>query len=135
MTGRVLAALVVGALLVVGLLVAVLRESPAPARVAGPALASLAPAGADADDLARAACVRLRLAAQAIRADSPAERVRTELAAARVLAAEAVREDGTFAPLSGGVAALDEAVRRDDGAAAAVGLRVALDQCDQLVAG
>ena len=138
MTGRVVAVLVLGGLVVVGLVVTgvvLLRGEAAPTRVPAPALASLAPPDARADDLARGACVRVRLAAQAIRADSPAERVRTELAAARVLAAEAVRQDGAYAALSGGVAALDEAVRRDEPAAAAVGLQVVLDQCATVAGG
>lgn len=117
---------------VVGVVVGVVALTGRPAeppRVTAPPLASLAPDARTADDLARLACVRLRLAAQGIRAGSAAETVRRELAAARVLAAEAVRRDGRFAALSGGVAALDEAVRRDDGAAAAAGLRVALADC------
>lgn len=128
MTRWVLA--VLGAVLLVVVGVVALTGGPAEApRVAAPPLASLAPEARTADDLAGLACVRLRLAAQGVRAGGAAETVRRELAAARVLAAEAVRRDGRFAALSGGVAALDEAVRRDDAAAAAAGLRVALAAC------
>jgi hypothetical protein len=116
----------------VGVAVAVVllagRPSDRP-RVAAPPLASLAPDARTGPELAAAACLRLRRAAQGIRAGGDAETVRGELAAARVLAAEAVRRDGRFAALSGGAAALDEAVRRDDGPAAVVGLRVALEEC------
>ena len=101
----------------------------APERVTAPPAASLAPGAADAEDFADASCVRLRLVQQGIAADSAAEVVRRELASARVLAAEALRRDGRWAALSGGVAALDEAVRRDEGEVAADALRVALEQC------
>ena len=101
-------------------------EGAAPA----PPLASLAPGASSAQDFADAACVRLRLVAQGVAADSSASVVREELAAARVLAAAALRRDGRWAGLSGGVAALDEAVRADDGAAAGSAVRVALQECD-----
>lgn len=130
MTRRHLAAAAVLAVLLVAGLV-LLRDPAEPARVASPPVASLAPAARSAEDFAAAACVRLRLAAQSISANSSAERVRAELAAARRLAGEALRLDGSHAPLSGGVAALDEAVRRDDGPRAAEGLRVALAACGQ----
>jgi hypothetical protein len=109
-----------------------LRPDPVPARVSAPAVTSLAPGARTAEDLARGACVQLRLAAQGIQAGSAAQGVRAQLASARALAAQAVREDGRWAALSGGIAALDEAVRRDEGAAAASGLTVALEQCETL---
>lgn len=133
MSRRAVAVLVLGLLVVAALLatgVLLLRPEPPPPRVSAPPLASLAPDAGSADDLARAACVQLRLAAQGIQAGSAAQDVRGQLAAARALAAQAVREDGRWAALSGGVAALDEAVRRDEGAAAAAGLRVALQECE-----
>lgn len=135
MTGRVLAVLVGGALLVVALVVVgvgLLRGPSAPDRVVAPPAASLAPAAQDPQDFAEAACVRLRLAVQGISAGSAAETVRAELAAARVLAAEALRGDGAYADLSGGLAALDEAVRVDDPDAAATGVRVAQAACEDL---
>ncbi len=127
------AVLAVGGLVVVGLLVVaaavvLLRGPSTPSRVAAPAVT----ASGSPEELARAACVQLRLAAQGIQASSAAADVRTQLAAARALAAAAVRADGRWAALSGGVAALDEAVRRDEGPAAAAGLRVALLECDAL---
>lgn len=131
-----LVVLVVG-LIVAGLLaagLALLRPDTAPVRVTAPPVASLAPGASSSEDLARASCVQLRLAAQGIQAGSAAQDVRTQLAAARSLAGQAFRSDGRWAALSGGVAALDEAVRRDEGAAAAAGLRVALEQCDGLPA-
>ena len=134
MTGRVVAVLVLGAGLVLALVVlgvALLRAPGTPARVAAPPVSSLAPDARTPDDFARAACVQVRLAAQGVTAGSAAQGVRSQLAAARALAAEAVRGDGRWTALSGGVAALDEAVRRDDGEAAAVGLRVALEECEQ----
>ena len=94
-----------------------------------PPLASLAPGASTAEDYAEAACVRLRLAAQGVAADSAASVVRRELAAARALAAAALRRDGRWAGLSGGIAALDEAVGADDGAAAGPALQVALREC------
>ena len=114
--------------LIVGVLLAD-RTSEPTVRVPAPPLASLAPQARTADELARAACVRVALAAQGIRAGGSAQTVRRELSAARALAAEAVRRDGRFAALSGGIAALDEAVRRDAGPDAAVGVRVALAEC------
>ena len=98
-------------------------------RVSAPPLASLAPGASSAEDFADAACVRLRLVAQGVAADSAASVVRQELAAARVLAAAALRRDGRWAGLSGGVAALDEAVSADDGAVAGPALQVALREC------
>ncbi|MBC7373300.1 MAG: hypothetical protein H7323_04855 [Frankiales bacterium] len=118
--------------LVVGLLVAglaLLRGPAAPDRLPAPSLASLAPGASSGDDYARAACVRLRVATQGVSAGSAADTVRTELASARALAAEAVRRDGSFAALSGALAALDEAVRNDEADAARVALRVALERC------
>jgi len=134
-TSRVAVVLVLGVALVVGLAVVaavmvLLPRPETPSRVSSPPVASLAPDAHTPEDFARAACVRLRLGAQGIRADSSAETVRTELAAARALAAEAVRGDGRYAGLSGGVAALDEAVRRDQPDSAGVGLRIALAECD-----
>jgi hypothetical protein len=123
------AVVVVLAVAVAGVVALAAGSSSDRPRVPAPPIASLAPQARTAPDLAAAACVRLRLAAQGIRAGGAADTVRHELAAARALAAEAVRRDGSFAALSGGVAALDEAVRRDDGPAAAVGLRVALEEC------
>lgn len=99
------------------------------ADVASPPLASLAPGATSAADYADAACVRLRLVAQGVAADSSAAVVRRELAGARVLAAAALRRDGRWAGLSGGIAALDEAVAADDGAAAGPALQVALREC------
>jgi hypothetical protein len=134
-TGRVVAVLVLGVLLVTGLLAAgllLLRDDPAPARVTAPPVASLAPGARTGQDLARAACVQLRLAGQGIRAGAAAQQVREQLAAARALAAQALQEDAGYAALSGGLAALDEAVRRDEPAAAVSGLRVALASCDHL---
>ena len=135
MRGRVLAVLLIGVLLVVGLAVLgfLLRggdEAPAP--VTAPPAASRAPEARTPDDFGRAACVRLRLAAQGISANSAADSVRRELAKARVLAGEALRGDGRYASLSGAAAALDEAIRNDDGVAAVTSLRVALDACDAL---
>ena len=132
MTTRVRAVLLGGLALIAVLVVAgvgLLASSDLPARVTAPAVASLAPDARTSDDFAQAACVRLRLAAQGITAGGAADAVRTELAAARALAAEALRQDGRYAPLSGGLAALDEALRRDDPGAASAGLRVALDAC------
>ncbi len=128
----------VGAVLVAGLaacVVAVVVATSADPPVASPTpvetrtAAQLAPAARTPVDFARASCVRLRLAAQGVQADSSAEVVRVELAAARVLAAAALSGDGRWAALSGGVAALDEAVTRDDATAAALGLQSALAAC------
>lgn len=101
-----------------------------PPRVSAPPLDELAPNARTAADFAQLSCVHVRLAGQSIQADSAAATVRTELASARVLAAEALRRDGRFAALSGGVASLDEAVRHDDGEAAAVALAVVLNRCE-----
>ena len=103
-----------------------------PPRVSAPPLDELAPGARTAADFARLSCVHVRLATQAIQADAAATTVRTELAAARALAAEALRRDGRFAPLSGGVASLDEAVRHNDREAAAVALPVVLEQCEAM---
>lgn len=100
--------------------------------VVAPPLSSLAPAATTAADYAEAACVRLRLVSQGVAADSAASVVRGELAAARVLAAAALRRDGRWAGLSGGIAALDEAVSADDGAAAGPALQVALAECSSV---
>lgn len=113
-------------LVVALLLVAGCSSSP---DVVSPPLASLAPGASSAEDFADAACVRLRLVAQGVAADSAASVVRQELAAARVLAAAALRRDGRWAGLSGGIAALDEAVSADDGAVAGPALQVALREC------
>lgn len=133
MSGRAAAALLVGLVLVLALAgtgAALLRGEDVPPRVVAPPLASLAPDARSADELARAACVRLRLAAQGIRAGAAADAVRRELAGARALSAAALRGDARYAPLSGGIAALDEAVRRNDPVAATEGLRTALASCD-----
>ena len=135
MSSRVLAVLVGGALLVVALAavgLALLTGDDTEPRVSAPPAASLAPDAQEPADFARAACVRLRLAVQGVAADSATETVRAELAAARVLAAEALSEDGSYAPLSGGIAALDEAVRTDDPDAAATAVRVARAACDEV---
>lgn len=110
-------------------LVLVLSGCSSSEDVVSPPLASLAPGATTAEDYAEAACVRLRLVAQGVAADSAAAVVREELAAARVLAAAALRRDGRWTGLSGGIAALDEAVSADDGATAGSALRVALREC------
>lgn len=125
---RVVVAVLLGGLLAIGA-VLLLRPADEPSRVVADPVASLAPEASGPQDFAEAACVRLRLAVQGISADSAAETVRRELAAARVLAAEALRGDGRYASLSGGIAALDEAVRRDDASGAATGMRVARAAC------
>ena len=133
MSRGVVAVVVGGGLLAVGLVVlglSLLLRDDVPERVAAPPVASLAPEARTAEDFAQAACTRLQLAVQGISAGSAAQTVRTELAAARALAAEALREDGSYAALSGGLAALDEAVRRDDAAGAATGVRVARQACE-----
>ena len=127
-----LAVLAGGIVLAVIAVVLLIDRPSAPERVTAPPVASLAPTATTAEDFATASCVRLRLVQQGIVADSAAEVVRRELAAARVLAAEALRRDGRWAALSGGVAALDEAVRRDEGEVAADALRVALAECAQV---
>ena len=106
----------------------------APERVSAPPIDELAPEARDAFELADAACVRVGLATQAIRADGSADTVRRELAAARRLAAAALRRDPRFTALSGGLAALDEAVRRDEARDADVALKVALRECDKAAA-
>ena len=89
----------------------------------------LAPQARTPTELARASCVRLRLAAQGVQADSAATVVQAELAAARVLAAAAVRADGRWAALSGGLGTLELALKADDAEAARVGLETALGAC------
>ena len=89
----------------------------------------LAPQARTPTELARASCVRLRLAAQAVQADSAVTVVQAELAAARVLAAAAVRTDGRWAALSGGIGTLELALKADDAEAARVGLETALGAC------
>ena len=101
-----------------------------PARVEAPPARELAPEARDAHDFADAACVRLDLATQAIRVNGPAETVRKELAAARQLAAAALQRDARFTALSGGIAALAEALRRDEPSAAEVALKVSLKECE-----
>jgi len=103
-----------------------------PPRIEAPPIQQLAPSARTATDFALLSCVHVRLANQAVLADSPSATARRELAAGRVLAAEALRRDARFAGLSGGVAALDEAVRNDDPRAAAVGLRVTSRECAAL---
>ncbi|HUR50403.1 MAG TPA: hypothetical protein VMY88_12865 [Acidimicrobiales bacterium] len=103
-----------------------------PSRVQSPAVEEIAPRARTADDFAQLACVHVRLAGQAVQADAPAATVRSELAAARTLAAEALLRDGRFSSLSGGIAALDDAVRMDDARAARVGLQVSLQECERL---
>jgi hypothetical protein len=103
-----------------------------PPRVEPPAISELAPDAHTADEFARLACVHVRLAGQGVQADAAAETVREELASARALATEALVRDPRFAGLSGGLAALDEAVRNDDAPAARIGLQVALNECKQL---
>ena len=100
-----------------------------PPRVSAPSIDQLAPDARSATDFALLSCVHIRLANQAVQADAPSTTARRELAAGRVLAAEALRRDSRFAGLSGGIAALDEAVRTDDARGAAVGLRVTSREC------
>lgn len=82
-----------------------------------------------ASRLAAESCVRLRLVQQGIVAGSAADTVRTELADARTLAAEAAGKDSAYVALSGGAAALDEALKRDDPGAAAIAVRVVRASC------
>lgn len=119
----------VAALLVVttGAVVLVARSSAQPVE---PTAAALAPRAFTAEQLAAAACVHLRLAQQGVLADSAADTVRVELTRARVLARAAVGKDARFAALSGAAAALDEALRADDPATAAVAVRVVRASCD-----
>lgn len=102
----------------------------APDRVTAPPVDELAPGARDAPEFAEAACVRVDLATQGIRADASAATVRAELAAARRLASAALRIDPRFTALSGGIAALDEAVRRDEPRDAEVALQVTLKECE-----
>ena len=95
----------------------------------GASAAALAPSARTARDFAVAACVRVRLVEQGVQANSAAADVTRSLREARVLAAEAARRDPVWIGLSGGVAALDEAVRADDGTAASIGLRAARAMC------
>ena len=90
---------------------------------------ALAPSARSARDFAVAACVRVRLAEQGVLANARADTVQQSLAEARTLAGEAARRDPVWLGLSGGVAALDEAVRRNDGTAAGIGLRSARAAC------
>ena len=109
-----------------GTLVVLSRHSdPPPVR----SVASLAPGAVSGEELAAAACIRLRLAQQGILANSSADTVRGELAEARVLAAAAVTKDSAFTALSGGAAALDEALRRDAPGAASLAVRVVRASC------
>lgn len=119
---RLLVALVLVAAVVA---VVVVRDTPADP----PGAAALAPGARTPRDFAVAACVRLRLVEQGVQANSAAADVTRSLAEARVLAAEAARRDPIWLGLSGGVAALDEAVRADDGTAASIGLRAARAMC------
>ena len=134
MSRRALGLLVIVAGAVLGVLAAVwlFRSSGPPERVRAPSVRELAPNALTPTDLAEAACVRVDLATQAIQANAAAETVREELAAARALAAEAMEGDARFSALSGGVSALDEAVRRDEPEAASLGLRVARERCEEL---
>jgi len=100
-----------------------------PGQPAEPTAAALAPTAFTGEQLAAAACVHLRLAQQGVFANSAAATVRTELTRARVLARAAVVKDGRFTSLSGAAAALDEAVRADDGPGAAIAVRVVRESC------
>jgi hypothetical protein len=114
-------------LLALGVLLAAGCQSHAAVPV--PPAASLAPDAVSGEDFARAACVQLRLAEQGITADSPAATVRRELAEARELAGAAAARDPAYSALSGGAAALDDAVLRDDPSAADVAVRVVRANC------
>ena len=127
--------LVAGVLAGAGAVVGLTSFFGPPPRVDSPPLHELAPEARTATDFARLSCAYVRLANQSIQADAAAPTVRTELASARALAAEALRREGRFASLSGGVASLDEAVRNDDGDSAAVGLRVVSEECERLAPG
>ena len=116
-------------LVLLALAAAACTRSALPPAVSAAPVTVLAPGATSGADLAAAACVRLRLARQGVVANASAQSVQQELAEARELATEAARRDPTYVALSGGVAALDEAVRRDAGADAALGLRVALANC------
>lgn len=134
MSRKALVLLVVAAGVGVGVLVALwlFRSPDVPSRVRAPSVRELAPNARTPVELAEAACVRVDLATQAIQANAAADTVRKELAAARLLAAEAMKGDARFVALSGGVSALDEAVRRDEPEAAALGFRVAAERCEEL---
>ena len=117
--------------LAAGVIAAIFYFAPdEPARVNAPPARELAPEARNARDFADAACVRVDLATQAIRANASAATVRAELAAARRLASAALRRDARFTALSGGIAALDEAVRRNDADSASLGLTVVLNACE-----
>ncbi|GAC1442900.1 MAG: hypothetical protein NVSMB55_14920 [Mycobacteriales bacterium] len=96
---------------------------------APPSASELAPGAFTAEQLAQAACVHLRLAQQAVVADSAADTVLVELQRARVLAAAAVDRDSRFSALSGAAAALDAALRADDPGAAGLAVRVVRASC------
>lgn len=125
-------ALLAGGLAAAGAVAGLTTVFGPPPRVTAPTLDELAPEARTAADFARLSCVHVRLTGQAIQADAAAQTVREGLASARALAAEALRRDGRFASLSGGVASLDEAVRNDDRAAAKIGLPVVLGECEGL---
>ena len=97
--------------------------------IAVPAAAVLAPSAVSGADFAAVACADVRLVQQGITAQATADSVRRDLAGARVVAAEAARRDPRYQSLSGGVAALDEALRVDDGPAARLGMQVARANC------
>ena len=134
MSRRTLGVLILTGTLLAGLLIAVfwLRSPGPPSRVRAPSVRELAPDARTAADLAEAACIRVDLVTQGIQANATAETVRQELAAARALAAAAMQRDARFVALSGGISALDEAVRRDEPDAAALGLQVAAERCEEL---
>ena len=124
-------ALLVGLLVGVAAVVVMTLPDGPPSRVDAPPVGELAPGASSPAELAQAACARLLLATQAIRADGAAATAREELAAARALGAAALRRDGRYAALSGALASLDEAIRRDLPEAAAVSIRVALEECER----
>ena len=97
--------------------------------IAVPAAAVLAPSAVSGADFAAAACTGVRLVQQGITAGAAADSVRRDLAGARVVAAEAARRDPRYQSLSGGVAALDEALRVDDGPTARLAMLVARANC------
>lgn len=119
---RTAAAAVVGALAVATATVLLSRHDGTPSLERS----AMRPAA----ELAADSCVRLRLALQGITANSPADTVRQELAAARELANAAAAKDSTYIALSGGTATLAEALDRDDPAAAAIAVRVVRANCD-----
>lgn len=114
-------------LLALGVLVAAGCQSHSAVQV--PPAASLASATVSGDELARAACVQLRAVQQGVAADSSSSTVRRELAEARQLAGAAAERNPAYSALSGGAAALDDAVTRDDPAAADVAIRVVQANC------